>query len=117
MKSGGSSGQAKEIDKISKKMDETETDLVNKRITQETILRQQEILTRMLESEKAMKEQEYDKKRQSNENKVDFFRNPTKIFEYKDMKANENELLKTVPVSLKRYYKNKVSEYFNNLQN
>ena len=36
-----------------KKMEETQKDLVNKRIVQETINRQQEILTRMLESEKA----------------------------------------------------------------
>jgi hypothetical protein len=53
--------------KLAEKMEETETDLVNKTISQETINRQQEILTRMLESEKAEKEREMDEKRQSNE--------------------------------------------------
>ena len=38
---------------MSKLMEENEQDIVNKRITQETLNRQQEILTRLLESEKA----------------------------------------------------------------
>ncbi|HEX8659999.1 MAG TPA: DUF4175 family protein, partial [Hymenobacter sp.] len=37
---------------IKKMMEQTETDLVNKRLSEETIMRQQQILTRMLEVEK-----------------------------------------------------------------
>ena len=50
-------------------MEQTETDLVNKIINNETIKRQKEILTRFLESEKAEKERELDEKRESNEAK------------------------------------------------
>ncbi len=98
---------------LANKMEETETDLVNKRITQETIKRQQEILTRLLESEKAEKEREMDEKRESNESKNENLSNPNVFLEYNRLKLKEAELLKTVPPSLIPYYKNKVNQYFN----
>jgi hypothetical protein len=103
-----------DLNGLQDKMEETETDLVNKIINSETIKRQQEILTRLLESEKAEKERELDEKRESNEAKNENYSNPAKFFEYNSIKINEVELLKTVPPSLKSFYKNKVNEYFYN---
>jgi hypothetical protein len=94
------------------KMEETETDLVNKRITQETIKRQQEILTKMLESEKAERQQEEDEKRKSNEAKTQDYANPAVFLEYQKMKEKETELLKTIPADLTPYYRQKVNQYF-----
>lgn len=51
------------LSKLAEEMEKTENDLVNKMITQETLRRQQEILTRLLEAEKAERERELDKKR------------------------------------------------------
>lgn len=102
------------IDKMLKDMEKTETDLVNKILNSETLKRQQEILTRLLESEKAEKQRELDEKRESNEGKIQNFSNPNQFLEYNKLKSKEVELLKTVPPSLKPYYKNKVSEYFYN---
>ncbi len=104
------------MDKLAKMMEETEKDLVNKQITQETLKRQQEILTKLLEAEKAEREREFDEKRQSNEAKNQNFSNPEQFFEYKRQKEKEAELLKTVPVTLQPFYKNKVNEYFNKLE-
>ena len=95
------------------KMEETETDLVNKRITQETIKRQQEIMTKMLESEKAERQQEEDEKRKSNEAKTQDYANPALFLEYQKMKEKETELLKTIPADLTPYYRQKVTQYFN----
>ena len=95
------------------KMEETETDLVNKRITQETIKRQQEILTKMLESEKAERQQEQDEQRKSNEAKEQNYANPALFLEYQKLKEKETELLKTIPADLTPYYRQKVNEYFN----
>ena len=97
-------------------MEETETDLVNKLISQETIRRQQEILTRLLDYEKAEKERDQDEKRQSNEAKSEFIRNPNAFLEYNRLKEREIELLKTVPPTLNPFYKSKVNEYFNNFE-
>ncbi len=104
------------LNDLQNKMDETETDLVNKIINNETIKRQKEILTRLLESEKAEKERELDEKRESNEAKNEIYSNPAKFFEYNSIKIKEVELLKTVPLSLKIFYKNKVNEYFYNFE-
>jgi hypothetical protein len=47
------SGKPGNLDKISKQMEQTENDLVNRRITDEALKRQQQIQTRLLEAEKA----------------------------------------------------------------
>jgi len=104
------------MSKLAEKMEETETDLVNKMISQETINRQEEILTRLLESEKAEKEREMDEKRQSNEAKNETFSNPNEFLEYNRLKEKETELLKTVSPSLNPFYKSKVNQYFNNFE-
>ncbi|MBK7172147.1 MAG: hypothetical protein IPH84_02690 [Bacteroidales bacterium] len=106
------SGTDKLLKEMMQRMEQTETDLVNKRITQETLLRQQEILTRMLESEKAMQQRELEEKRESNEAKDIFYNNPSKFFEYKKIKEKENEMIRTVPPTLKPFYKGKVNTYF-----
>lgn len=104
------------IGKLAGAMEETETDLVNKMISNETLARQQEILTRLLESEKAEKEREMDEKRQSNEAKNENFSNPNEFLEYNRLKQKETELLKTVPTSLNPFFKEKVNQYFNKLE-
>ena len=58
-----------DLNDVMGKMEKTETDLVNKIIDNETMKRQKDILTRLLESEKAEKERELDEKRESNEAK------------------------------------------------
>src|SRR5690606_20426317 len=45
------------------KMEQTEMDLVNKQLTEQMIKRQQEILTRLLETEKSAREQDMDEER------------------------------------------------------
>ena len=97
---------------MSKLMEENEKDIVNKRITQETLNRQQEILTRLLESEKAEREREWDDKRESKEGKTVENSNPNLFFEYNKQKESEVELLQTTPPHLTQFYKNKVTQYF-----
>lgn len=107
----GSSGN---LDKLHELMEETETDLVNKRITTETLRRQQEILTRLLEAEKAERERDEEERRESKEGKSEKISNPPPFFEYNRRKQKETELLKTIPPSLQPFYRDKVNEYFNN---
>ncbi len=102
------------LQKLTDDMEKTENDLVNKRITQETLKRQQDILTRLLEAEKSERERELDEKRESQEHKNEFLRNQNQFLEYNMLKQKEAELLQTIPPSLNQFYKNKVNEYFNN---
>lgn len=98
------------------KMEETENDLVNKRINAETLKRQQEIINKLLEYEKAEKEREQDEKREAQQPKNDQQSNPADFLEYNRQKQKEAELLKTVPPDLSPFYKGKVNEYFNGVE-
>lgn len=109
-------GSHGDLEKLQELMEETETDLVNKMINQETLMRQQEILTRLLEAEKAERERDEEERRQSKEAKNEDYSNPELFFEYKRRKQKEVELLKTVPPSLNPFYREKVNDYFNNFE-
>jgi len=105
-------GVDKGIKEMMQQMEQTETDLVNKRLNIETIRRQQEIVTRMLESEKAEQLRELDQQRESEEARDIFHNNPSKYIEYNKIKKSETELIRTVPPSLTPFYKSKVNAYF-----
>lgn len=97
---------------LSQKMETTETELVNKQLTDKLIERQKEILTRLLESEKSMREQDLDEERKG-ESAKDYEKEiPPAVEEYLRLKEKEVELLKTVPPKLYPYYKKEVGEYF-----
>jgi hypothetical protein len=98
------------------KMEETETDLVNKNISAETLERQQQILDKMLEFEKAEQQREQDEQREANEAKNYELSNPDGFSEYNRQKQQEAELLRTVPPALVPYYKNKVNLYFSGVE-
>ena len=110
----GEGGQ-KPGDGIPEKMEETEVDLVNKKITRETLRRQEEILTRLLEAENALRERELDEERKG-ETATEYEKEIPKAFEeYFKLKEKEIELLKTIPPKLYPYYKQEVNEYFKRL--
>ena len=100
---------------IPAKMEQTEIDLVNKRITEQTIRRQKEILTRLLEAEKSMREQEFDQERKGETAKEYEKEIPKAFQEYLKMKELESELLRSVPPKLIPYYKKEVDAYFERL--
>jgi len=113
-KEGSGTAGAKEIKKISDLMEQTENDLVNKIISKQLMERQKEIETRLLESEKSEKEKEFEKKRESNEAKKIYFSNKILKNEYNRYKTNENEIIKMNNPLYNYFYKNKISEYYNN---
>ena len=97
---------------IGKKMEQTELDLVNKQITEQTIRRQKEILTRLLETEKSMREQNLDEERKGETAKEYTKEIPRAFEEYLRLKEKEVELLKPLPPKLFPYYKKEVNKYF-----
>lgn len=100
------------LTKIQQEMDRNETDIVNKRITNDILRRQSEIMTRLLESKEAMREQDQGEQRESNTGKE-----PTKEIPpmLKDILKNKQSVIdyyKTVPAELKPYYKKMVEDYY-----
>jgi HPt (histidine-containing phosphotransfer) domain-containing protein len=97
------------------KMEQTEMDLVNKQLTDQLIKRQREILTRLLETEKSLREQDMDDERKGETAKDYDEEVPQAFEEYLRLKEKEVELLKTVPPKLYPYYRKEVDEYFKRL--
>lgn len=101
-----------DVAKMIEEMEKTERDIVNRQITQETLKRQEDILTRLLKSEKAERQREEEQRRESREANDQKISNPENILEFGKIKNRELELLQTVPPNLNQFYRNKVSEYF-----
>ena len=106
---------AKQLEQIADKMDQTEEDIVNKRITQETLKRQEEILTRLLEAEESDRQRKQDNERQSNTANEINRTIPPAIEEYLKKRNAELDLYKTVSPDLKPFYKNLVEEYLRDI--
>ena len=106
----------KSLDQLIRDMEKTEKELVNRTISQQTINRQKNIETRMLESEKAQQQQEKEEKRESTEGRDIRNMNPPKEWQVDKANEKQNEMLKTVPVNLNYYYKEKVNQYFFNIE-
>ena len=102
----------KSLDKLIEEMQKTEKELVNRTLSDQTLIRQKDIETRMLESEKADRKQDEEKKRESTEGKDILNSNPPKDWNLDKTKQSQQEMLKTVPVNLNYYYKEKVNNYF-----
>ena len=110
------SGKGNGLKKLIKDVEEIENEIINDKLNQESLFRQEEIKVKVLEMDKAMKEQKNDEKRESKEGKVDIKEKNNSLYkEYLEQKKKQTEMLKTIPPNLKPYYKNKVNEYFKNM--
>ncbi|MCB9032600.1 MAG: DUF4175 domain-containing protein [Chitinophagales bacterium] len=100
------------VDGLMDKMEEVEKDLMKKNLTNQTLMRQKEIETRLLEFDKAKREQGEEDKRQSNSGEDKPAKLPAGLQEYLDKKQSTIEMYKTVPPNLKPFYKKLVDKYF-----
>ncbi len=109
----GDNDAKKNIDQLTKQMEENEVDIINNNITLESIKRQESILTRLLEAEKAEIERQQDKQRESKEWIDNLTKRSVSPFEdYLKQKQKQEELLNTIPPSFTPFYKQKVQTYF-----
>jgi len=109
-------GMSQELKDIIDQMNETETDLVNKRLDRETLMRQQQIETRLLEVEKADRQREFDNKRKGETARQIDRKLPPAIEEYIKKREAEVEMYKTISPSLRPYYRQLVEDYYNELK-
>ena len=106
-------GKGNELNKLLQELEDQQERLINKDWNANLINRQQDILTRLLESEKALEERGFDEKRESKEGENNQNGNQIQFIEYNKLKAQQIELLRSVSPELDRYYKERASEYFN----
>ncbi|MEO6834190.1 MAG: DUF4175 family protein [Chitinophagaceae bacterium] len=108
-------GNNKMLREIQQQMDRNETDLVNRKLSAEFLARQQQIMTRLLEAEKSLREQEQDDKRASNAGKEISRPIPPELQPYLKNRQQLLDLYRTIPPQLKPYYKQMVDQYFKNI--
>ncbi len=106
-------GQGEILQEIMQKMDQQETDLVNREIFHSQFLaRQKEILTRMLEAEKAVREQEYSEERSGQTALQKTASMPAELERFLRDRRNIREAYRSLPPSLKPYYRKMVEDYY-----
>jgi len=108
-------GNLGDLDELTRQMEQTEQDLVNKRLTSDMLQRQNDILQKLLKAADAERERELDDKRKSETAQQITRKIPPEIEEYLKKRQSEVELYKTVPPSLKPHYRKMVEEYFKSI--
>ncbi len=106
---------AKQLQQIADRMDKTEEDIVNRRLNQETLKRQEEILTRLLEAADSERQRKTDNERQSNTAEEITRKIPPQLDEYIRLRNAENDLFKSLSPELKPFYKNLVEDYLRSI--
>lgn len=108
----GSDNLEKSLKDLIKNMEKNETDFVNKRLNQELQNRQDLMLPILLESEKALKEQGEDPKKES-KNALEKFREspPPNLLPYLKKLEENRSLYQRKPVDLTPSYQEKVLRY------
>lgn len=108
-------GSLGNLQEIIDQMDQTETDLVNKQLTNDLINRQQDILTRLLEAENAEKERDEKEERESVTAKQYEQSVPPSLEEYIKKQKGSVELYKNIPPKLRPFYKLISEKYVQNV--
>lgn len=106
-------GQGNQLNPLLNELEKQQDDLINKRFSPEMINRQKEILTRLLESEKALMERGFEEQRESKSGKNENNGNQIRFDEYNKQKLKQIELLRTIDPVYNKYYKDKANQYFN----
>lgn len=105
-------GNPQQLRDIQQQMDKIETDLVNRRLSSDLIARQKEILTRLLQAEKSLREQEEDNKRSAKTPQEISRPIPPELQKYMQERQQMLDVYRTIPPQLKPYYRTMVSQYF-----
>ncbi len=107
---------AQQLKDIQRLMDQTERDIINQNITPQTMLRQEQILTRLLEAENAKNERDMDKERESKTAKENPSETAKKQFKHSEKaKTQYDDVLQENSLKLKSNYQKIFSDYIINL--
>ena len=107
---------SKEIENILKEMEQIEKDIVHNRIDQNLMHRVQDISTRLLKAENALKERELSEKRKA-QSPSDYEAKSKRLFEqYEKLKKDNIEYYQSIPAELYPFYRDLVNDYYKKLK-
>ncbi len=105
-----------DLEKIGDEMNKIETELVNKKLTKQMLNRQQNILSKMLDYEKAERQQDMDEQRQAIRAKELPKERPAALQEYLQERKSQKIEYKTVPAELKPFYQRLITGYYDKIK-
>lgn len=108
----GQSGSKGNLQKAIDEMKELERELLKGELSPEYRERLREVESRLLESEKAEREQEKDEKRESDSGDDLQQLYQRELEKYLQKKEEENESIDRLPLDFRRYYKTETTKYF-----
>jgi hypothetical protein len=111
MKEDGKPGMGS-MDKVKEDMEKTEQELLNNVITQETLLRQQKILSRMLDATKSVRERDMEEQRQSKSASEQQRVSPAELDEKQKQELLRYELLRSLDAEYNPGIKILIERYF-----
>ncbi len=109
-------GNGSSLNKITKEMEKTEEDIINRRITEETMKRQKDLEVRLLRAKNAKLKQDRENKRESREGKNIKRSNQIEQLQYKDSVITQEEILRYAPIEMSPYYKELLKKYLYKLE-
>ncbi|MEP7196024.1 MAG: DUF4175 family protein [Saprospiraceae bacterium] len=107
---------SQELQKAIDDMNKTEKELVNKELNNETLDRQKDITTRLLESDRAEREREFKEERKSETGTKIERKFPAGLEEYLKQRQAEVEWYQQVSPELRPFYKKMVENYFHGMK-
>lgn len=105
-----------DMDKITNDMIQSETDLINKQLTAETLKRQRQILSRLLQADRSVRERELDDKRESKSAKTLDKKSPEELSLEEYKRKIRQELLKTNKLEYSSDFLILIEQYFKKLE-
>ncbi|MCB2208640.1 MAG: hypothetical protein KQH67_10145 [Bacteroidetes bacterium] len=109
-------GNGSALNKLTEDMEKVEQDLINRRLTEETLKRQKDLEVRLLKAKDAELKREKENKRESKEGKTIKRSNQIEQLQYKDNVITQEEILKSVPIEMSPYYKELFKKYLYKLE-
>lgn len=104
------------LSKIAEQMEENEKDLMNFNITPETFIRQQQIVTRLLNATRSLRERDIDDEREAQQAKDIEKKSPAQLELEKQREQIRRELLKSLQPGYTIDYQNLIRNYFYELE-
>ncbi len=107
-----------DLDRVAQEMQEVQTDLEQGDVNPETLQKQERILSRLLDSQRSMREKDFEKRRRSEAGKNQQRQSPTDIdFTTQEGKNKlREELLKVLEGKYSKDYENLIRKYFEELE-
>jgi hypothetical protein len=108
-------GTGNQLNELLKELEDQQESLLNKEWNKELITRQKEIITKLLESEKALEERGFEEERESKSGKDENFSNQIEFLEYKKRREKQIELLRTLDPTFNKYYRERANDFYNRI--